>query len=163
MGTRGAIIFDRDGVLNLDIGYAHRPDQIVWVEGAMEAVRAVNDAGLLVLVATNQAGVGRGYYTEEHIHVLHAWMTAEMAAQGARIDGFNYCCDHPDQATHRRKPGPGMVLELIEAHDLDPARTMMIGDRVSDVGAAEAAGIEGVLFKGGSLLAAVLPMLAKIG
>ena len=158
----GGVIFDRDGVLNLDVGYAHRPDQIAWVEGAAEAVRVVNDAGLKALVATNQSGVARGYYAEADVIALHDWMTAELAGQGARIDGFVYCTDHPDQPSQRRKPGPGMVLELIAAHGLDPARTVMIGDKPSDMEAAAAAGITGVPFEGGSLLIAVVPLLTGL-
>lgn len=148
---RGAVIFDRDGVLNRDTGYPHRPDQIVWTEGAAEAVRAVNGAGLLALVATNQSGVGRGYFTAEAVEALHAWMIAELAAKGARIDGVVYCPDHPDRATDRRKPGPGMILELIARYDLDPARTLLIGDKPSDLEAAAAAGVEGLMFESGSL------------
>jgi D-glycero-D-manno-heptose 1,7-bisphosphate phosphatase len=165
----GAVIFDRDGVLNRDVAYAHRPDQIVWIEGAAEAVRAVNDAGLLALVATNQAGVARGYYGEEDVRALHDWMAAELAARGARIDAFVYSPFHPEgtveayrRATDCRKPGPGMILELIARFALDPARTVMIGDNTTDVGAAEAAGIEGLLFAGGSLLEFVRPVLARI-
>ena len=166
---RGAVIFDRDGVLNVDIGYAHRPDQIVWVEGAAQAVRAVNDAGLLALVATNQAGVARGLYSEADIEALHGWMTEQLAGQGARIDASAYCPYHPEgtveayrrQSDHR-KPGPGMILELIQRFGLDPARTVLIGDRDSDMQAAAAAGIEGVRYEGGSLLALVAPLVARI-
>ena len=158
----GGVIFDRDGVLNLDVGYAHRPDQIAWVEDVAQAVRAVNDAGLKALVATNQSGVARGYYAEADVVALHDWMAAELARQGARIDGFVYCTDHPDRPSQRRKPGPGMVLELIAAFDLDPARTVMIGDKPSDLEAAAAAGIAGVLFEGGSLLDTVVPLVARL-
>ena len=163
------MIFDRDGVLNIDVGYAHRPDQIVWVEGAVQAVRAVNEAGLLALVATNQAGVARGLYSEADIAALHAWMTAELAGQGARIDAFAYCPYHPDgtveayrRQSEHRKPGPGMILELIQRFGLDPARAVLIGDRDSDIQAAAAAGIEGVRYGGGSLLAVVEPLVARI-
>lgn len=158
----GAVIFDRDGVLNLDVGYAHRPDQIVWTPEVAAAVRAVNAAGLKALVATNQSGVARGYFDEAQVLALHHWMTAELAAAGARIDGFVHCTDHPDAPTDRRKPGPGMVLELIERFALDPARTVLIGDKASDLEAARAAGVEGRLYSGGSLLAAVAPALARI-
>lgn len=158
----GAIIFDRDGVLNVDVDYAHRPDQIVWIEGAAEAVKAVNDAGLLALVATNQSGVARGYFTEAEVEGLHAWMAHELSLRGARLDGFAYCTDHPDRPTLRRKPGPGMILELIEQHGLDPARTVMIGDKPSDMEAAQGAGVLGLLFEGGSLAEFVRPVLARI-
>src|ERR1700723_1465794 len=77
--TRGAVIFDRDGVLNEDVAYAHRPDQIIWMDGAMEAIKAVNDAGLFAFVPTNQAGVAHGYYGEPDVVSLHRWMSEEMS------------------------------------------------------------------------------------
>jgi D,D-heptose 1,7-bisphosphate phosphatase len=159
---RGAVIFDRDGVLNVNVGYAHRHDQITWTEGAMAAVKAVNDAGLYAFVATNQSGVARGYYTEADVVALHAWMAGELAKQGAGIDAFAYCTDHPDQPSHRRKPGPGMILELMDEYDVDPTRAVMIGDHDTDIEAALAAGIEGVKFTGGSLLDVVLGILRRI-
>jgi D-glycero-D-manno-heptose 1,7-bisphosphate phosphatase len=166
---RGAVIFDRDGVLNLDVAYAYRPDQIVWSQGAAEAVRAVNQAGLFAFIATNQSGIGRGYYTEEQMHALHAWMTAELAAQGARIDAIVYSPWHPEaeiEAYRRisdwRKPGPGMILDLMSRFPVDAARTVLIGDKDTDVQAARAAGIEGLKFQGGSLLEFVRPVLERI-
>lgn len=169
MTPRGAVIFDRDGVLNRDVGYACRAEQIEWIEDAVEAVRAVNAAGLLAFVATNQSGVARGYYTEADVQALHGWMAEQFAAAGARIDAFAYCPHHPEAplATYRadcdsRKPGPGMIRRLLADHGVDPARALMIGDQPRDVEAAVAAGIEGVLFTGGSLLSFVAPLLARI-
>ncbi len=164
------MIFDRDGVLNVDVGYAHRPDQIRWVEGAMAAVKAVNDAGLFAFVATNQSGVARGYYTEADVQALHDWMNAELAhGAGARIDAFVYSPFHPDAplAAYRResacrKPNPGMILELMARFPVDPARTLLIGDKASDLAAAETAGVEGLLFEGGSVLAALAPVLSRL-
>ena len=132
------MIFDRDGVLNKDVGYAYRPDQIEWTEGAIQAVRTVNDAGLFAFVATNQSGVARGYYTEADVETLHAWMNAELVKHGARIDAFAFCPHHEDgtveryaQACDCRKPGPGMILSLLRRFPVDPARTVMIGDNAA--------------------------------
>jgi D-glycero-D-manno-heptose 1,7-bisphosphate phosphatase len=168
-GLKGAVIFDRDGVLNKDVGYAYRPDQIEWVEGAMEAVKAVNDAGLFAFVATNQSGVARGYYTEADVEALHAWMNAELAKHGAHMDAFVFCPHHEAgtvtpyaRACSSRKPGPGMILSLLKRFPVDPARTAMLGDKLTDVQAAQAAGIEGVLFEGGSLLATAHPLIARL-
>jgi D-glycero-D-manno-heptose 1,7-bisphosphate phosphatase len=170
VSLKGAVIFDRDGVLNRDVGYAHRPDQIEWVEGAMAAVKAVNDAGLYAFVATNQSGVARGYYTEAEVLALHVWMNGELAKQGARIDAFAYCPHHEDGALagYRRpcdcrKPGPGMILDLLARFPVDPARTLLIGDKPSDIEAAAAAGIAGMMFEGGSLAATLVPHLARLG
>jgi D-glycero-D-manno-heptose 1,7-bisphosphate phosphatase len=166
---RGAIIFDRDGVLNRDVGYAHRPDQIEWVEGAIAAVKAVNDAGLFAFVATNQSGVARGYYGEAEVAALHQWMSEAMGAQGAHIDAFVYSPFHPEGSVERfrqdtdcRKPGPGMILDLLARFPVDRSRTVLIGDKASDLEAAQAAGIEGLLFQGGDLHQLVRPVLARL-
>ena len=156
---RGAAFFDRDGVLNRDTGYAHRPEHIDWMPGAAEAVAAANAAGLVVVVVTNQSGVARGLYTEADIQTLHVWMAAELAAQGARIDRFYHCpyhaeavveayrhVDHPD-----RKPNPGMLLRAIADLAIDPARAFLIGDQDRDLAAARAAGVTGYRYDGGDL------------
>ncbi len=164
------MIFDRDGVLNEDVAYAYRPAQVRWVEGAVAAVRAVNAAGLYAFVATNQSGVARGYYTEADVVALHDWMNAELGRlAGAHIDAFVYSPFHPEaplEAYRRdspcRKPKPGMILELLARFPVDPARTVMIGDNDTDVAAAQAAGVEGLLFQGGSVLAALAPVLPRL-
>ena len=169
IAVRGAVIFDRDEVLNVDVGYTHRPDQIVWIEGAIAAVKAVNDAGLWAFVATNQSGVALGLYGEAQIEVLHNWMNGELAKAGAHIDAFAYCPHHPDgkieayrQTCVCRKPGPGMLNQLLDDYGADRSRSAMVGDRDSDVQAAKAAGIEGVLFTGGDLHALVKPLVARL-
>lgn len=166
---RGAVIFDRDGVLNRDVDYAFRPEQIVWTDDAARAVRAVNEAGLYAFVATNQSGIGRGYYTEAQMHALHDWMVQELGREGARLDAIVYSPWHPQaevEAYRRdsdwRKPGPGMILDLLARFPVDPARTVMVGDKDTDVQAAQAAGVEGLKFEGGSLFEFIRPILARI-
>jgi D-glycero-D-manno-heptose 1,7-bisphosphate phosphatase len=169
-GKRGCAFFDRDGVLNLDKGYVHRPADITWTAGAAAAVRHANRAGLWAVVVTNQSGVARGYYEEADVEALHAWMTREFAAQGARIDRFYHCpfheaarvdayrwTDHPD-----RKPNPGMLLRAIADLAIDPARSFLIGDQPSDLAAAQRAGIVGYLFKGRGLAALTGRAIAKL-
>ena len=94
--TRPAAFLDRDGVLNYDHGYTHRPDDLVWTENAREAVLSLNNAGYLVFVVTNQAGVARGYYSERDVHAFHASMQSDLAKIGAYVDAFYYCPFHPD-------------------------------------------------------------------
>lgn len=165
VARRGAVFFDRDGTLNVDVGYAHRPDQIRWTPGAVEAIKRVNDAGLLAFVVTNQAGVARGYYGDEEIAILHAWMQAQFKAVGAHIDAWAYCPHHPDfteGGCSHRKPEPGMLRDLIATWDVDPAASLMVGDQLTDVQAAQAAGVRGLRYEGGDLEALIAAALATL-
>lgn len=155
---RPAVFFDRDGVLNHDSGYTFETHKLEWIDGAREAVKAVNDAGYFAFVITNQSGIARGYYEEHHVVALHRWMTNQMALVGAHIDAFEYCPDHPDgtvarycQISDRRKPAPGMITDLARRFPVDMTRSMVIGDKPSDMEAAKAAGLTGYLFEGGNL------------
>ena len=156
---RPALFLDRDGVLNEDHGYVHRWEDFHWIPGAMAAVAAFNRAGWLVIVVTNQSGVGRGYYTEDDVHALHARMARDLAAQGGRIDAFYHAPHHPDAATDAyrhpdppdRKPNPGMILKALAEWPIDRDASLLVGDKPSDLEAALRAGIRGVLFEGGDL------------
>jgi D-glycero-D-manno-heptose 1,7-bisphosphate phosphatase len=159
---RPAAFLDRDGVLNRDDGYVHRIDQVTWIDGAVDAVKWLNDAGYYVFVITNQAGVAHGYYAEEAIHELHGWMADQLQARGAHVDAFEYCPYHPDgvvdgyrQASEFRKPKPGMIRHLQREWPIDPAASFVVGDRDTDMQAAAAAGLRGFKFESGSLLAFV--------
>ena len=158
-------------MLNVDVGYAHRPEQLTFVNGAPEAVRRLNAAGWTVIVVTNQAGVARGFYDEAAVDAFHDAMSAALAGQGARIDAFYYCpyhedatveayrhVDHPD-----RKPNPGMLLRGLADHGVAAEDAFMIGDRDSDMQAAARAGVAGYLFEGGDLDALVKRVLAERG
>ncbi|GLR85472.1 hypothetical protein GCM10007857_21830 [Bradyrhizobium iriomotense] len=165
---RPAVFFDRDGVLNRDSGYAYEADKLEWIEGAREAVKAVNDAGYFAFVITNQSGIARGYYEEHHVVALHRWMADQMALVGAHIDAFEYCPDHPEgtiagycRASDRRKPAPGMITDLVKRFPIDMTRSMVIGDKPSDMEAAQAAGVAGHLFAGGNLEAFVRERLSS--
>ena len=155
---RGAVFFDRDGVLNVDHGYTHRWDQFEWTDGAIAAIKAVNARNLFAFVVTNQSGVARGYYDEAAIQALHGRMQAALGEQGAHIDDFRYCPHHPDgvvagyaRVCDWRKPGPGMILDLAARWPVDLSASWLVGDNPSDMQAAAAAGVRGVMFQGGRL------------
>jgi histidinol-phosphate phosphatase family protein len=166
--VKPAVVFDRDGVLNVDSGYTHRPEDLVWQPGAREAIRLLNDRGYYVIVATNQAGVARGLYGEDAIHVFHAHMQDQLAERGAHIDAFYHCPYHPEGAIERyavanhpdRKPNPGMITRAFSEWPIDKSRSFLIGDRDSDIEAARRAGIPGHFYEGGDLTALVRQLIS---
>ena len=166
---RPAAFLDRDGVLNQDTGYPYRPSDIVWCVGAARAVRMLNAAGLLVVVVTDQSGVARGLFTEQDVLALHHWMAGELAACGAKVHGWYFCPyhsvgsvrayfhpNHPD-----RKPNPGMLLRAARETAIDLPSSFLIGDKPSDVAAAQAAGMPGYLFRAKDLSRFVARILAE--
>ena len=164
---RPAIFFDRDGVLNEDSGYVFEISQLKWIDGAREAIKVANRAGYFVFVVTNQSGVARGFYEETHVEALHRWMEDDLAKIGAHIDAIEYCPYHPEavieryrQVSPRRKPAPGMINDLLERFPVDVSRSILIGDKPTDLEAAQAAGIKGYLFSGHDLVNFLRSILA---
>jgi D-glycero-D-manno-heptose 1,7-bisphosphate phosphatase len=167
---RGAVFFDRDGTLNVDAGYTHKLEDLVFLPGAIEAVRAVNDAGALAIVVTNQAGIARGRCSETQMHAFHAHMQARLRDHGAHIDAFYHCpfhaegvvadltrADHPD-----RKPAPGMLKRALLEWPIDPARSFLVGDHDHDVAAAAAVNLFGQKIAPGQLRDAIDAGLARM-
>ncbi len=162
-----ALFLDRDGVINVDHGYVGTRDRFEWIDGAREAIALATQSGWRVFIVTNQSGVARGFYSEDDVRSLLAWIAGECAAYGGTIDDYRYCPYHPDapldayrRAHDWRKPAPGMLLDLMRVWRLTPDRCVLVGDQPSDIAAAERAGMPGFLFPGGNLLAFVRPILA---
>lgn len=145
---RPAAFLDRDGVLNEDLGYVHRVQDFRWLPGVVQACKRLQDAGYALVVVTNQSGVARGMYTLEDVDALHAHMQRELAAAGVTLTAI-YRCPHLPTAevpAYRtdcdcRKPRPGMLLQALREHGLDASRSVMVGDKPSDMQAGEAAGV----------------------
>jgi D,D-heptose 1,7-bisphosphate phosphatase len=143
-----AAFLDRDGTLNHDHGYTFRIEEFRWIEGAKEAIRQLNDAGYLVFIVTNQAGIARGYYDAAAVDNLHDWMQGELASLGAHVDDIRYCPHHPEGIVPElsivcdcRKPKTGMLISLIEQWHPDLSRSFMLGDSDKDVEAGAAVGL----------------------
>jgi len=143
-----ALILDRDGVVNIDKDYVHTIEEFEFVDGVFELCRMAVEQGYRVIVITNQSGIGRGYYTEDDFHALTDWMKTQFAAERIAIAQVYYCPYHPVHGigkykadSYDRKPNPGMILKAVRDFDLDLPNCILVGDRESDMKAAQTAGI----------------------
>lgn len=156
VGTGRAVFLDRDGVINEEVEYLDAPERLVLVPGAARAIRRLNEAGVPVVVVTNQAGVGRGYFPEERVADIHGALSALLAAEGARVDRYEHCPHHPTAglgpyrvACDCRKPAPGMLIRAAEALGLRLGGCFLVGDKRTDLGAARAVGCAAILVRTG--------------
>jgi len=148
MGKNKALFLDRDGVINVDLGYVHRREAFHFQPGIFELCRAAQAQGYLLVVVTNQAGVARGYYSEADFHDLTEWMLGEFSSRQIRIERVYFCPYHPihgkgayKRDSPDRKPKPGMLRRAARELGIDLSKSMIIGDSDSDVAAGIAAGI----------------------
>ncbi len=148
MALNGAAVFlDRDGTLMEEVNYCADPAHVKIFPGVPEALLRLHDAGYKLIVISNQAGIGRGYFTEEDYRAVAAEVA--RAVQPAQFDGVYFCPDHPDRPTERRKPGIGMLLEAERDHAIDLARSFFIGDKAIDIECGLNAGLRTILVKTG--------------
>lgn len=140
------VVVDRDGVINVDSdAYVKSPAEWQALPGSLEAIGALTRAGVTVVVATNQSGVGRGLFSEAVLRQIHELMETEAARHGGRISGIYYCPHRPDEGCECRKPRPGLLQRIGRDYGCDLAGVPVIGDKVSDLAAAAAVGARGIL------------------
>ena len=144
------IFLDRDGVINKEVGYLHKSEDFEFIDGVFEACQYFQEIGYKLIVITNQSGIARGYYQEEDFHTLNQWMLTRFDDQNVDILNVFFCPHGPESNCKCRKPQPGMLLEARDKFDIDMKNSWMIGDKESDVCAANAAGISNtILVKSG--------------
>lgn len=148
MKHRPALFLDRDGVINADHAYVCRQEDFEFVDGIFKLCRYAKKLGYLIFVVTNQAGIGRGFYTEQDFLKLTEWMCGIFSAEGVVIDKVYFCPFHPEHGVGKykvnspfRKPGPGMILQAAEEFGVDLARSVLVGDKETDIQAGIAAGV----------------------
>lgn len=143
-----AVFLDRDGIINVDGHYVHKIQQFRFMDGIFAFCRAAKEKGYLLIIFTNQSGIARGYYTEEDFLHLTDWMRARFQEEGAPIDEVYYCPCHPEKGigkykteSYDRKPNPGMIFKARDAFDIDLRKSVVLGDKDSDMAAGRAAGV----------------------
>ena len=143
-----ALFLDRDGVVNEEVGYLHRADEVRFVDGIFSLCRTAAGLGYRLIVVTNQAGIARGYYSEEDFEALMEFMRAELRAEAVELDAVYYCPFHPEHGVGKykqehedRKPGTGMLRRGAREFGVELSESVIVGDRCSDIAAANAAGL----------------------
>ena len=145
--SQKAVFLDRDGVINVDHGYVHKPEDFEFIDGIFEACRHFQSLGYLLIVVTNQSGIARGMYTEQQFQDLTRWMIDRFKTEGVEITRVYHCPHHPDYGSEEerhcqcRKPAPGMILQAVRDYGLYPGGCIMIGDKHGDMEAAAAANL----------------------
>jgi D-glycero-D-manno-heptose 1,7-bisphosphate phosphatase len=142
--TRKAVFLDRDGTLIVDQAYLHKPSQVEILPGVIPALRAIQSAGYLLIIISNQSGVGRGYFTLEEVDKVNHHLGNLLNKHGIKISGTYYCPHRPNEQCSCRKPEPGMVIQAIKEYKIDASHSYLVGDKWTDVEAAIAAGVEPV-------------------
>jgi D-glycero-D-manno-heptose 1,7-bisphosphate phosphatase len=144
------VILDRDGVINYDSDeYIKSPDEFIPLPGSLEAIARLTQAGYTVVVATNQSGIARGYFTVETLAQMHAKLEKLLEPMGGKVDAIYYCPHGPDDHCDCRKPKPGLLQQILQKYDADVSRLPVIGDSLRDLQAALAVGAQPILVKTG--------------
>ena len=143
--SQPAVFLDRDGTINQEMGYINHLSRFVLLPQAIPAIRRLNEAGVKVVVVTNQSGAARGYFPAALVEEIHALLQKILAAGGAHLDGIYTCLHGPDEGCACRKPSPALLEQAARDLDLDLTRSYLVGDRYKDVETAANAGAKGIL------------------
>lgn len=142
---RPAVFLDRDGTVNVEVNYLGDADQFRLLPHVAPAIRQLNETGVPVVIVTNQSGIARGYFSRAEMDAVHACMHTELAQAGARIDAVYFCPHHPDDGCTCRKPAPGLLIRAAAEMAIDLSKSVIIGDKYSDLAAGKAVGCLTVL------------------
>lgn len=144
------IILDRDGVINYDSDeYIKSPEEFIPIPGSLEAIARLNKAGYRVAVATNQSGIARGYYSEDTLAQMHAKLERLLKEVGGKIDAIYFCPHGPQDECECRKPKPGLLIQILQAYNVQGSNVPVIGDSLRDLQAALTVGARPILVKTG--------------
>ena len=151
-GKRRAVFLDRDGTINVEKSYLHKIEDFEFIPGAPEAIKRLKDAGFLVIVVSNQSGIGRGYFDEHAVDKLQRYIQSELAGYNTSIDDFYFCPHHPEKGIGNykvvcdcRKGEPGMLIQAAKEYNIDLQKSFMIGDKLADIEAGQRAGCQSLL------------------
>jgi D-glycero-D-manno-heptose 1,7-bisphosphate phosphatase len=155
-----AVFLDRDGVINVERGYTHRLEDFVILPDLIEVLQLLQKKGYLLIVVSNQSGIGKGLYKQSDVEVLHKYMTEEFTKNGISLSEIYYCVHHPDTGQCIcRKPNSLFVEKGLARFDIDPKRSYFIGDKERDIQAAEKAGVKGILIESNISLKTILDQI----
>lgn len=147
-----AVFLDRDGTVSEEVGYVNHLSRYKLFPWTIAAIKKLNEAKIKAILVTNQAGVARGYFTEDLIWKVHEHLSAELAKEGAYLDGIYYCPHHPSAGVppyrancECRKPKPGLILQAAQEHEIDLSRSFMVGDKYTDVELAQKAKVKSIM------------------
>lgn len=167
--NRKAIFLDRDGVINKEVDYLYKIKDFVFTKGCIEALRLFQLEGYLIFIITNQAGIGRGLYSEADFHTLNNWMLNKLKNNNVKVDAVRFCPHHAQHGLgaykrdcNNRKPKPGMINSLVLKYNIDISQSILVGDKLSDIEAGVAAKIKTlVLVKSGKEIPKRIPNTVK--
>lgn len=144
MGKK-AVFFDRDNTLLHDTNYMYKVEDLAFMEGVIQTLKAIQLLGYELYIVTNQSGIGRGYFSEQQMHTFHQAMLAELQKHNIEIKAIAFCPHAPEDHCDCRKPSPKLIHELIKKYNIDPKQSFMVGDKLSDIESGENAGLTAIL------------------